>query len=53
MNHALTPLQPWTADLSVSSPENTCSVKSDFIKELQKNPAVKMFMVECLLTMFL
>jgi putative efflux ABC transporter, permease protein len=41
MNHALTPLQPWTADLSVSSPENTCSVKSDFIKELQKNPAVK------------
>ena len=41
MNHALTPLQPWTADLSVSSPENTCSVKSDFVKELQQNPDVK------------
>ena len=41
MNHALTPLHPWTADLSVISPESTCSVNSDFIEELNSNPAVK------------
>lgn len=41
MKHALTPLQPWTADISVISPEDTCSVKAEFIKELQQNPAVK------------
>lgn len=52
MNHTLTPLQPWTADISVISPEDTYSVKAGFIEELQQNPAVKMFMGECLLTMF-
>lgn len=41
MNHTLTPLQPWTADISVISPEDTCSVKAEFIEELQQNPAVK------------
>lgn len=41
MHHTLTPLQPWTADISVISPENTCSVKAEFIEELQQNPAVK------------
>ncbi len=41
MKHALTPLQPWNADISVISPEDTCSVKAEFIKELQQNPAVK------------
>jgi len=41
MNHALTPLHPWTADLSVISPDNTCSVNSEFIAELSNNPAVK------------
>lgn len=41
MNHTLTPLQPWTADISIISPEDTCSVKADFIKDLQQNPAVK------------
>lgn len=41
MNHALTPLRPWTADISVISQDNTCSVKSSFIEELNNNPAVK------------
>lgn len=41
MNHTLTPLQPWTADISVISPENTCSVNAEFIEELRQNPAVK------------
>lgn len=41
MNHTLTPLQPWTADISIISPEDTCLVKADFIKDLQQNPAVK------------
>lgn len=41
MGHALTPLRPWTADLSVVSPDSTCSVKSEFMEELSGNPAVK------------
>lgn len=41
MNHTLTPLQPWTADLSVISPENTCSVKAEYIEVLRQNSAVK------------
>ena len=41
MNHALTPLQPWTADISIVSPEDTCSVKAEFIEKLQHNPVVK------------
>lgn len=41
MNHTLTPLHPWTADLSVISPDNTCSVNSEFIAKLSSNPAVK------------
>ncbi len=41
MNHTLTPLQPWTADISVISPENTCSVKAEYIEELRQNSAVK------------
>nr|WP_300820302.1 FtsX-like permease family protein [uncultured Acetatifactor sp.] len=41
MNHTLTPLQPWTADISVISPENTCSVKAEYMEELRQNSAVK------------
>lgn len=41
MSHTLTPLQPWTADISVISPENTCSVKAEYIEELRQNSAVK------------
>ena len=41
MKHTLTPLQPWTPDLSIISEDQTCSVKSGFIEELNSNPAVE------------
>lgn len=41
MNHALMPLKPWTPDLSIVSPNNTCSISSTLLGELQKNPVVK------------
>lgn len=40
MKHTLTPLHPWTADLSIISPDQTCSVKNGLIEELSGNPAV-------------
>ncbi|MDC7289348.1 FtsX-like permease family protein [Blautia schinkii] len=41
MNHALTPLRPWTSDLSIISPESTCSVDHELMKNLQSAPEVK------------
>lgn len=41
MNHSLTPLRPWTADLSIISPDNSLSVDNRLLEELQGNPAVK------------
>lgn len=41
MYHTLRPLQPWMPDLSIVSPDNTCSINHTFMKELEKNPAVK------------
>lgn len=41
MKHTLTPLHPWTPDLSIISEDQTCSVKSGFIEELNSNPAVE------------
>lgn len=41
MKHTLTPLQPWTPDLSIISEDQTCSVNSGFIEELNSNPAVE------------
>lgn len=40
MEHSLTPLRPWTADLSIVSPDNTCSVPEAFLDALKENPAV-------------
>ncbi len=40
MQHALTPLQPWRADLSIISPDNTCSVDKTFLDRLKENPVV-------------
>lgn len=40
MNHVLTPLRPWTADISVISPDNTCSIDRELLEKLQENPAV-------------
>ncbi|MEY8353434.1 FtsX-like permease family protein [Lachnospiraceae bacterium 54-53] len=41
MNHTLTPLKPWTPDISIISPDNTGSIGSGLLEQLQKNPAVK------------
>ena len=41
MQHSLTPLKPWTPDLSIVSPDNTCSVPSSLLEKLKENPAVK------------
>lgn len=40
MNHTLRPLHPWTADISIVSPDNTCSVDRTFIDNLKENPIV-------------
>lgn len=40
MNHVLTPLRPWTADISIISPENTCSIDSALLEQLKENPVV-------------
>ena len=40
MNHVLTPLQPWTADISIISPDNTCSIDRALLEQLQENPTV-------------
>ena len=41
MHHSLTPLKPWTPDLSIVSLNNTCSIPGTLLGEFQKNPAVK------------
>lgn len=41
MNHALKPLKPWTPDISIVSPNNTCSISNNLLNDLEENPAVK------------
>ena len=41
MKHAISALHPWSPDLSVISPDNTCSVNCSLVDELQDNPVVK------------
>lgn len=41
MGHAIRPMQPWTPDLSVISPDLTCSVDRDLVESLKDNPAVR------------
>lgn len=41
MRHTLTPLKPWTPDLSIVSRDNTCSISNTLFKKFQENPAVK------------
>jgi putative ABC transport system permease protein len=41
MRHALTPLQPWTPDLSIVSPDRTCSVDNALLERLREIPAIK------------
>ena len=41
MHHTLTPLKPWTPDLSIISPDNSCSISSTLLEKVRKNPVVK------------
>ncbi len=41
MNHALKPLKPWTPDISIVSPDHSCSISDNLLKDLEGNPAVK------------
>lgn len=41
MQHALTPLRPYTPDISVVSPDNGCDITGLLLEELRENPAVK------------
>lgn len=41
MGHATRPMLPWTPDVSVISPDLTCSVDRDLAKSLIGNPAVR------------
>ncbi len=41
MNHTLTPLRPWTEDIYIKSPDNSCSIDNTIVGNLQNNPVVK------------
>lgn len=41
IRHSLTPLRPWTADISIISPDETCSIDSAYLDSLKKHPAVR------------
>lgn len=41
MNHAITPLRPYTPDLSIVSPDNTCSVPEALMEEITTHSSVK------------
>lgn len=39
--HAITPLKPWTPDLSIITPDNTCSIDPALLTTFQGNPAIE------------
>lgn len=41
MKHAIKPLNPWSPDISIISPDNTCTVDCALLPALQDNPSVK------------
>jgi putative ABC transport system permease protein len=41
MNHSITPLKPYTPDLTFTSADNSCSIPEKLAKELQNAPGVK------------
>ncbi len=41
MYHSLTPLKPWTPDLTIASPDSTRSIHSTLLEEFKENPVVK------------
>ncbi len=40
MHHAIQPLRPWTPDVSVVSPDNSCTISDSLLAQLKENPAV-------------
>lgn len=42
MKHILTPLYPWSADVSIVSQDSSCSVDRGFVEDLKNNTAVEM-----------
>lgn len=41
MKHAITTLHPWSPDISLIGPDNTCSIDRSLLPALQNNPAVR------------
>lgn len=41
LHHAVKPLKPWAPDISIISSDNTCSVPSSLIEQLQDNNKIK------------
>lgn len=41
MDHAIVPLRPWSPDLSITSPDHSCSVPWELADRLSEFPAVK------------
>jgi len=41
MQHALTPLRPYTPDISVVSPDNSCTIPDTLLADLKANPYIK------------
>ncbi|MCM1267574.1 MAG: FtsX-like permease family protein [Bacteroidales bacterium] len=41
MKHAIKPLSPWSPDLSIISPDNSCTIDRSLAETLQELPAVK------------
>ena len=41
MNHAITPLRPYTPDLSIVSPDSSCSLRPELAARIAECPGVK------------
>ncbi|MDO5299864.1 MAG: ABC transporter permease [Clostridia bacterium] len=41
MNHAITPLRPWTPDLSIFAEDNSPAVSAEMLERIRGNPAVR------------
>ncbi len=47
MRHAINPLKPWTPDLSVIGPDNSCTVPGELARTISENPAVSRVFGRC------
>ncbi len=47
MRHAVNPLKPWTPDVSVIGPDNTCTVPEELARTLAENSAVRRAFGRC------